>query len=93
MDRGAWRATVHGVAQSQTRLKRLSTAQSNQKGTKLFREARADPSVELCLSLRLDKLLKNTPFLLPKFNSFPSSKLPFFSHIYSSKHNVCYIPN
>ena len=25
MDRGAWRATVHGVAQSQTRLKSLST--------------------------------------------------------------------
>ena len=25
MDRGAWRATVHGVAESQTQLKRLST--------------------------------------------------------------------
>ena len=25
-DRGAWQATVHGVAQSQTRLKRLSTS-------------------------------------------------------------------
>ena len=25
MDRGAWRAMVHGVAKSQTRLKRLST--------------------------------------------------------------------
>ena len=25
MDRGAWGATVHGVLQSQTRLKRLST--------------------------------------------------------------------
>ena len=25
LDRGAWRATVHGVAKSQTRLKRLST--------------------------------------------------------------------
>ena len=24
MDRGAWRATVHGVTKSQTRLKRLS---------------------------------------------------------------------
>ena len=24
MDRGAWRATVHGVAQSRTQLKRLS---------------------------------------------------------------------
>ena len=24
MDRGAWQATVHGVAQSHTRLKRLS---------------------------------------------------------------------
>ena len=30
MDRGAWRAAVHGVAESQTRLKRLSThAQNN----------------------------------------------------------------
>ena len=26
MDRGAWRATVHGVVKSRTRLKRLSTA-------------------------------------------------------------------
>ena len=25
MDRGAWRATVHGVTKSQTQLKRLST--------------------------------------------------------------------
>ena len=25
MDRGLWRATVHGVAQSETQLKRLST--------------------------------------------------------------------
>ena len=25
MDRGAWRATVHGVAKSQTQLKQLST--------------------------------------------------------------------
>ena len=25
MDRGAWRATVHGVSQSQIRLKQLST--------------------------------------------------------------------
>ena len=25
MDRGAWRATVHGVAKSQTRLKQLNT--------------------------------------------------------------------
>ena len=25
MDRGAWKATVHGAAKSQTRLKRLST--------------------------------------------------------------------
>ena len=27
LDRGAWRATVHGVAKSWTRLKRLSTQQ------------------------------------------------------------------
>ena len=29
MDRGAWRARVHGVAQSQTRLKRLSSSSSS----------------------------------------------------------------
>ena len=29
MDRGAWRATVHGVTQSQTRLKGLSTDAHN----------------------------------------------------------------
>ena len=28
MDRGAWRATVYGVAQSRTRLKRLSSSSS-----------------------------------------------------------------
>ena len=31
MDRGAWRATVHGVAKSQTRLKQLSTAHNVEK--------------------------------------------------------------
>ena len=31
MERGAWWATVHGVAQSRTRLKQLSTAQQGQK--------------------------------------------------------------
>ena len=30
MDRGAWQATVHGVAQSQTRLKRLGTYMNTQ---------------------------------------------------------------
>ena len=34
MDRGAWRATVDGVAKSQTRLKQLSRAEQNQE--KLF---------------------------------------------------------
>ena len=29
MDRGAWRSTVHGVTQSQTRLKLLSTKESD----------------------------------------------------------------
>ena len=29
MDRGAWRARVHGVAQSQTRLKQLSSSSSS----------------------------------------------------------------
>ena len=29
MDRGAWQATVHGVTQSRTRLKRLSSSSSS----------------------------------------------------------------
>ena len=29
MDRGAWRAAVHGVAESRTRLKRLSSSSSS----------------------------------------------------------------
>ena len=29
MDRGAWRATVHGITKSQTRLKELSTAHTH----------------------------------------------------------------
>ena len=37
MDRGAWRATVHKVAKSQTRLKRLSTHASNNKLAIVFR--------------------------------------------------------
>ena len=36
-DRGAWRATVHKVAKSQTRLKRLSTHVSNNKLAIVFR--------------------------------------------------------
>ena len=40
MDRGAWQATVHGVAKSWTRLKRLNTHTQNkahrrQKGTRM----------------------------------------------------------
>ena len=34
MDRGAWGATVHGIAKSQTRLKQLRRAEQNQE--KLF---------------------------------------------------------
>ena len=36
-DRGAWRATVHKVAKSQTQLKRLSTHVSNNKLAIVFR--------------------------------------------------------
>ena len=32
MDRGAWRAAVHGVTQSRTRLKRLSSSSSSSRG-------------------------------------------------------------
>jgi len=37
MDRGAWRATVHGVTQSQTRLKRLSTHTQSHSKTYILR--------------------------------------------------------
>ena len=33
VDRGAWRATVHGVAQSWTQLKRLSSSSSGNVGS------------------------------------------------------------
>ena len=33
VDRGAWWAAVYGVAQSQTRLKRLSSSSSSSRGT------------------------------------------------------------
>ena len=36
MDRGAWQATVHGVAKSQTRLKRLNTTQHSSKSMKMY---------------------------------------------------------
>ena len=39
MDRGAWRATVHRVARSQTRLKRLSTAQKKPASETVWMEA------------------------------------------------------
>ena len=35
MDRGAWWATVHGTAQTQTRLKRLSSSSSSSSRSKL----------------------------------------------------------
>ena len=36
MDRGTWRAIVHGVAKSQTQLKQLSTAQCNRINVLVF---------------------------------------------------------
>ena len=36
MDRGAWKATVHRVAKSQTQLKQLNTQYINLKGLKKF---------------------------------------------------------
>ena len=58
MDRGAWRATVHGVAQSRTRLKRLSMhivflTQDEMDGIKSVDENRtwACLDTQLCLTL------------------------------------------
>ena len=52
MDRGAWWATVHGVAKSQTQLKRLSThAFSFEEGVSIEKKKRdLDPKVmpEIC---------------------------------------------
>ena len=39
-DRGAWRATVHGVTKSWTQLKRLSTHTCRQEGRREGKEAR-----------------------------------------------------
>ena len=39
MDRGAWRATVHGVAKSQTRLSEMRRRKRDQ----------PDPHLQLCL--------------------------------------------
>ena len=39
MDRGAWRAAVHRVARSQTRLQRLSTAQKKPASETVWMEA------------------------------------------------------
>ena len=41
MDRGAWRATVHGVAKSQTRLKQLSKTQHVYSLINLMQRAKA----------------------------------------------------
>ena len=43
MDRGAWRAAVHGVAQNQTRLKRLSTHYCHQQQERLCCISRLSP--------------------------------------------------
>ena len=45
MDRGAWRATVHGVAKSWTRLEQLSTAQYS---TKSAMPGVTKPEFRLC---------------------------------------------
>ena len=47
MDREAWRDAVHGVAESWTRLKRLSTHTSVYLGMELL-----DPIVNLCLTFK-----------------------------------------
>ena len=39
-DRGAWWAVIYGVAQSQTRLKQLSSNSSSRSGTCVFKEDR-----------------------------------------------------
>ena len=67
MDRGAWRATVHGVAQSRTRLKGLSTHTIPNK-------VAASPAQRLQLS---HWLILNAP----AFGSFGSKELSKISKI------------
>ena len=50
MDRGAWQATVHGVATSWTQLKRLSTAQHSFKKAAMLYKLQAPGHLDLpCL--------------------------------------------
>ena len=52
MDRGAWRATVHGVAKSRTWLKQLSTAQHLNEYTELSRLP-SSKELKVCLPAEL----------------------------------------
>ena len=49
-DRGAWWAAIYGVAQSWTRLKRLSSSSSNRLITKYFEETKLIPKGELTIA-------------------------------------------
>ena len=52
MDRGAWWAAVYGVAQSQTRLKRLSSSSSSSKV--ILGEGNGTPLQNSCLGNPMD---------------------------------------
>ena len=52
MDRGAWRAAIHGVAQSQTRLKRLSSSSSGKCQTLFFWAPKSQQMVIAAMKLK-----------------------------------------
>ena len=84
VDRGAWRATVHGVAQGQTRLKRLSTALCNYIHTLLLvslaKVLNSWPLYRLIYNtLHFGLLLLN--LLFPHPLSHPPSR-PLYTYIY-----------
>ena len=52
MDGGAWWATVHGVAKSQTRLSDFTHSLTQRKGGKWYREVHTEKSEQMLVCLR-----------------------------------------
>ena len=61
MDRGAWWATVHRVAKSQTQLKRLSTAQTLDEALASSKEKNYSPPATIVLPGPQRKDTSNKP--------------------------------
>ena len=61
MDRAAWRATVHGVSQSQTQLKRLSTAAQHSIHDTIQLVLDISLSLKACLKYSMQRLSPSEP--------------------------------